>query len=276
MRHLLILSLLIGLLEITGCGASPGTAGSTEGTSDVPAFFAWDGVQNYSKLPSDYHGATLYLNPVEDGRNRFTQNAAAVQSAGGSLWYLMSGDPDNDYIDAQIKLIQQADRNSSTPIYGMAVDIEPWPQFTDQNSSDNQAAWQAWLDRLGTFRDKLHAHRYKLSVMIPFWLDTIPAAWPNNRPINYDVMDIADEVVVMDYTTDPQRFVSFAQHTLAYADQHNTSVKLAIEIIETVEDNISFYYHPEQVQTILDLNISHPSFAGFVIHTLDAYVKAQP
>jgi len=244
--------------------------------SKILSFYAWDGVVNYDKLPMTefvFGAPTLYLNPVDHGQNLFVDNAIKVIDRNGSIWLLMSGNPPDDYLDRQIDLMDEVNKYSGNSILGMAFDLEPWSQFSEQNKSENRETWKKWLDTLASYRNKLEARGYKISITIPFWLYNISEAWPNDRPLDYDVLDIADEVIIMDYTIYSDRFLIYAEHTLHYADTHKKKVKLAIEMTDIGNNGVSFYSIPDKIDRILDLNISHDSFDGFVVHTLDAYVN---
>jgi len=243
------------------------------------AFFCWNGIENYTQgvvQLRGYEKPTLYLNPVDNGSaDAFVENVENLQATGSKVWYLMSGTPDNDYLSDQVDLIANYNENHSKAIVGMVIDIEPWASFDEQNSSDNKDAWQTYLDMLTYTKDKLHAKGLSISASIPFWLDKVTEAFPNDRPINYDILDIVDEVVVMDYTVYEDRFENYADNTLTYAQDHNKQVILALEMQEIGNNKVSFATHPNDMKPFLEKTFSqYSAFKGFAIHSLDDFVDS--
>ena len=240
------------------------------------SFYAWDGISNYKKVFNhlqNYNKVTIYLNPVDNGNSdKFVSNTESVYNNGADAWSLISGNPDLGYIENQVDIIVDYNQNHNKAIKGIAFDLEPWTKFNDQNSSENRDAWQDYLNFLKDSRDILHSHGLKLSVTIPFWLNHITEAFPNGRNLNYEIVDIADETIIMDYTTFHDRFYKFAQNTLEYADtKKGKSVKIALEMTNINEKNISFYNNPENIEKFLTTDIPNSSFKGYVIHSLDAF-----
>ena len=274
-------------LFMYGCTTS-GLTSNDSSTSDSTlkniSFFAWDGIDGYEQLDSKITGydiPTIYLNPVDNSEYKFEENTQALQSYGAKVWYLMSGDGDNstyptlDYVQEQIDKIVDYNQNHTQKVIGMSFDIEPWVNFEDQNSSDNQDDWQEYLDFMSEARDMLHDNGLQISISIPFWVDRQSEAFPNDRPINYDVIDIADEVIVMTYTVFADRVEPYAKTSLEYASSHSTDIKIALEMVENnQEDNVSFYTHPEDIKDILDMDLDYSAFKGYTIHTLDAFLDS--
>ncbi len=274
----------IFLFIINGCGGN-GSNSSIENIEQENkalksiSFYAWNGVSNYKKAFNhikNYNKVTVYLNPVDHGKSdKFISNSEILNKNGADVWSLISGDPSLAYIEKQVDIIDDYNQNHIKDIKGISFDLEPWTKFTDQNSSDNRDDWQDYLDFLKDSRDILHSHGLKLSVSIPFWLNFITEAFPNGRNLNYEVVDIADETIVMDYTIFHDRFYKFAQNTLEYADdKDDKSVKIALEMGDTDEDNVSFYNNPKAIKPFLTTDIPNRSFDGYVIHTLDPFSES--
>jgi hypothetical protein len=245
------------------------------------SFFAWDGIDSYdsvaSKISNKYEIPIIYLNPVDDGKYEFVENSEYLASQGVQKeWFLMSGGddvyPKLDYVQDQADKILDYNNNHDTKIVGMAFDVEPWIYFKDQNSTKNQDDWQKYLDFMSDARDILHKNELKISIAIPFWIDRQTEAFPNNRPINYDVIDIADEIIVMTYTVYKERIEPYAKTSLDYASKHNIDIKIALEMDDIGDDNVSFYNHPNDIGEILDMPLlDYNSFKGYMIHTLDSF-----
>jgi len=293
MRRFVIHSIWFGFLVVlmSGCGSVAQNSFDDEESNETVAkiekyisFFAWDGIDGYERLDSRlgrYGNPTIYLNPVDDGEYKFAENTQILQSYNAKVWYLMSSGfssevyPSKDYIKEQIDKIVAYNQNHTQQVLGMSFDIEPWIDFEDQNSSDNKDDWQEYLDFMSEARDMLHDKGLKISISIPFWIDKQSEAFPNDRPINYDVIDIADEVIVMTYTIFADRVEPYAKTSLKYASSHSTDIKIALEMVENnQEDNVSFYTHPEDIKDILYMDLNYTTFKGYTIHTLDAFLDS--
>ncbi len=242
------------------------------------SFYAWNGVANYGVTANraiNYDNPTIYLNPVDNGANLFTVNSEVLHAQGATVWYLMSANPTLTYIQSQINLIVQYNQSHADKIMGMNFDIEPWTQFTNQNSVNNQQAWQSYLDFMTASKNMLHANNLKISISYPFWVDRQTQAFPNGRPINYEIIDIADEAVVMTYTVFADRIENYAQTSLNYAQSTNKDIKIALEMAPYPSvPNVSFYTHPKDIQTILNLKLNYATFKGYVIHDLQNFFNS--
>ena len=265
------------LFVLNGCGSSnSGSFVEKKQKESSPlkqiSFYAWDDISNYKKAFNhlqNYNKITIYLN---GNRKNFVSDAETLHKNGADVWSLISHNPNLDYIENKVDIIVDYNQKHNKNIKGIVFDIEPWAKFDDQNSSKNRDAWQDYLNFLKDSRDILHSHGLKLSVTIPFWLNHITEAFPNGRNLNYEIVDIADETIIMDYTIFHDRFYRFAQNTLEYADtKSGKSVKIALEMTKSKEKNISFYNNPKDIQQFLTTHIPNSSFTGYVIETLDAF-----
>jgi ATP-dependent Clp protease adapter protein ClpS len=277
MKYIQVILYSLLAIYIVGCG---GGSTNTTNVSKELSFWAWDGVESYesavSKLSSEYGVPTIYLNPVDHSEYRFVENSEYLASKSVKKeWFLMSGGddvyPTMEYVEEQANKILDYNNNHTTKIVGMALDVEPWIYFEDQNSTDNQDDWQEYLDFMAQARDILHQNGLKISIAIPFWIDRQTASFPNDRPINYDVIDIADEIIVMTYTVYKDRIESYAKSSLEYASSKGIDIKIALEMDKNDNDEVSFYNHPEDIKGILNMPLDYSTFKGYIIHTLDSF-----
>lgn len=241
------------------------------------SFYVWDGVEGYERLlerTDETVSVTLYLNPVDAGENRFVENTEAVQANGAKVWYLISGDPSFDYIQDQIDMIVAYNSDHAEKVEGMSFDMEPWIAFEDQNSSENQESWQAYLDFMETAKEMLHESNLSISISIPFWIGLQTEASPTGRPLDYEVIDIADETLLMTYTVFAERIEPYTHASLHYASEVGKKVKVALEMVENSDENISFYTHPEDIVPILETKLNASAFSGYVIHDLDHFIES--
>jgi len=270
------LLILVVFLFLYGCGSS--SSSTVESINKDISFFAWDGIDGYDKLSSKiyrYNKPTIYLNPVDDGVYKFEENTQLLQGQGFNVWYLMSADPTLEYVQNQVDIIVKYNKVHTQKVLGMSFDIEPWVNFEDQNSSYNQEAWQEYLDFMSEARDILHKNSLKISISIPFWIDRQTQSFPNDRAINYDIIDIADEIIVMTYTVFADRIEVYAKTSLEYASSCNKDIKIALEMVKnTQEANVSFYTHPEDIKDILYMDLNYNTFKGYTIHTLKSFLES--
>lgn len=277
-----IWSLVFFLFLINGCGSSgTDTEGKEENVRESLSFIAWDGIGVYegvhSRLHDGYTLSTLYLNPLENGENSFVANSEVLQSDGVDVWYLISAVtpyPSDEYIEEQIQIIEHYNATHTKNILGISFDVEPWITFAEQNTTQNQEAWQEYLDFLARMDEMLKEKNLQTSVMIPFWLDTISEAFVTQKPLNDEVIDRVDEVVVMAYSNQIKNILSYAQSSLSYAQEVHKKVKIAVEMVASETDSISFYENPQDIQLLLQTPVSYTSFDGYVIHTLDAFYES--
>ncbi|MDD2829698.1 MAG: spherulation-specific family 4 protein [Sulfuricurvum sp.] len=270
-----VIFLLLALF-LYGCGGG-GNNTNTEksSTTNELSFYSWNGNNGYSTVQSNFpnHTLTIYLN--QDAN--FTTNAHQMESSGAKIWMLGSDHPTRSTIDQWINQIMTYNA-SGGKIIGLSLDIEPWTAFTDQTDPANIPAWQNYLDLVTYASTTLHAHGLKLSVSLPYWLDLIATTgFPNNRAIDYSVIDLADETIIMNYTNNFADFSTNCQNALLYADSKTgKSIKLAIETVASKEPNVSFYTDPQSIHTILNTAITNRSFQGYVIHQLDTFASFSP
>jgi len=241
------------------------------------SFFVWDGISNYNSVISrlvNFDNPTIYLNPLEENNNTFIKNTQKLHSYNSNVWYLtsaISDYPSDEYLQNQINTIVNYNKNNSQDIIGMSFDFEPWIKFTDQNNSNNKNEWADYLNFMKKAKIMLKKENLNISIVIPFWLNTITEAFPNNRPINYDIIDIADEVIVMAYTTNNSSIIDYAKNSLKYAEDNNKSIKIALEILHNSNPRITFYDNPEDIKEVIYTDINYTSFNGYIIHTLDGF-----
>ncbi|MGZ5501255.1 MAG: hypothetical protein ACXWEW_08915, partial [Nitrososphaeraceae archaeon] len=208
--------------------------------------------------------------------SNFNANAYTLETNNSSVWMLVSGEPTTQMIDQWISQVIDYNANGGN-LLGLSLDMEPWNNFTDQNDPQNMEEWQVFLNFVSYTSDCLHANGLSLSISMPFWLDSINNdVFPNDRSIIYDIIDITDEVIIMDYTTNPINFVNFVDNELLYADSVNKNIKIALETADIGDNNISFYSNPEAIIPFLQTSFNNQSFDGYVIHYMDAFANLAP
>ncbi len=245
----------------------------TVSTVDL-SFYAWNGTDGYDVVSNNIsdENLTIYLNYDAN----FNENAQILEADNANIWMLVSDNPTTEMIDQWIEQIIDYN-NSGGDILGMSLDIEPWNNFLDQNDIANKDEWQEYLNLVSYTADALHANDLSLSISIPFWTDNINnEVFPNSRPIAYDIIDLADETIIMDYTTNLTNFTTFVQNELSYADSVNKEIKIAIETSDVGDNNISFYSDPQAMIPFLQTSFDNSSFAGYTIHYMDAFAALSP
>jgi hypothetical protein len=104
---------------------------------------------------------------------------------------------------------------------GLQLDIEPYllAQFSDPHD------YGRYLLAIENIKAVL-GEDARLSVVMPFWFS---AKTVHHRPLDFEVMDRADEVAVMSYRTDLDDLQDITEHTLRYGDAAGEPVWLAVE-----------------------------------------------
>lgn len=260
--------------DISG-NSGVGHSSDNYGVSTVDlSFYAWNGLTGYDTVQKNISdkNLTVYLNADSE----FNTNAQTLESDGATVWMFVSQNPTTKMIDNWINQILDYNTHGGK-ILGLSLDVEPWVNFADQNDPANKDEWQNFLDFVSYVSQSVHENNLELSISMPFWLDSINNdVFPNNRPIIYDIIDISDEVIIMDYTTNQTNFVNFASNELLYADSTGKSIKLAIETTDLGDDNLSFYNNPQAMIPFLQTSFSNQSFDGYAIHAMDTFATLNP
>jgi len=105
---------------------------------------------------------------------------------------------------------------------GVQLDIEPY--LLDGFLNDPQS-YEKYLEAHAQVKRAL-AGQARLSIVMPFWLTSQTA---RNRTVAFAAMDLADEVAIMSYRTDPEELRDLVEDQLRYADLIGLPVWLAVE-----------------------------------------------
>lgn len=105
---------------------------------------------------------------------------------------------------------------------GIQLDIEPY--LLDGFSNDPHG-FGKYLDAHAQVKRAL-AGQARLSIVMPFWLTSLPLG---NRAVAFAAIDVADEVAIMSYRTDLEELRELADDHLRYADLVGVPVWLALE-----------------------------------------------
>jgi len=238
-------------------------------TNKIYGVWAWNRLENIQKTTL-YSIKTIYLQRHNDLLdNAFRQDVQQLKN-NYTVWLLDGNNTSIDdlsFLTYNISILDNAKRENII-LQGLHLDIEPYTR-SDYTPQSMTKIWNRYLQTLTIVAHELHAKGFKLSVAIPFWLDTINI---NNRPLCDQVIDIADEVVIMTYRTEPNEFLQTAAHELAYADITHKDIYLGIELAPNQNENapkISFFGQHDKLKAVLTLDIPYHSFRGFVFHSLD-------
>ena len=286
MRYIKELVVGVGLVfGLSSCSGSASDYSQKLCWSDV-TLFAWSGIEHYSETRDRLYADakhTILLSPDYAIESKLTTDLESMIGDGIEVWLLIGANgtdayPTPEYISKYLDFAKNYNQNHTQKITGISLDIEIWTKFTDQRSPDNSSAWADYLTYIKDVKDKISADTLQLSVEVPRWLSAIGnEPFPNARPVSYDILDIVDELVIMDYTNDVEAFYSDVESDLSYADSVGKRVKLALELgtKDPQKDIVSFYANPEDMIQILIKKVTHSSFDGYAIHTLDDLYSSQ-
>ncbi|MBD3842628.1 MAG: hypothetical protein IE909_12235 [Campylobacterales bacterium] len=239
---------------------------------------------------------TVYLQ-VDDG----FMEAAELLSRNGIDVYALDGDPNYIFNDEKlminIKKVLMANQIKNI-VKGFQIDIEPHILKGFNLHKDEYIKRLIALSERINF--KLKENHMKFSIVMPFWYETV---YVDKKSAAYDLIDIADEVVLMSYRTDPNEVLKISADKLAYAQADGKKVKLGIELMpiadehhfvydandvskckdiasfpkkckeikpifefDTRGETISFYNQKDRIKDLTSKKIKYNSFNGFVYH----------
>lgn len=127
---------------------------------------------------------------------------------------------------------------------GFQVDVEPYLKKDFNVRKDYYV--RRYLAMVRELREAA-GNDIQLSFALPFWFDTLVA---EGRPLAFQVIDAADEVVIMSYRTDYQEIVESAYEELCYASTTGKPVFLGIEI-NRLPDELHLVVAREEFQNVL-------------------------
>jgi hypothetical protein len=52
------------------------------------------------------------------------------------------------------------------------------------------------------------------------------------------------------------------------------AIKIALEMEDVGNDEVSFYDYPENIKNILNMPLNYSGFNGYMIHTLDSFDRS--
>lgn len=241
------------------------------------------------------HIQTVYLQ-IDDN---FEKTAAILDKEGIDIYAL---DGDSSYIFDNRKLIHNIEKiininKTKKIVKGFQIDIEP---HTLKDFGLHKEDYLQKLIMLSESIDfKLKENGLLFSIVMPFWYDGV---YVKQKSVGYSLIDIADEVVLMSYRTDPNEVLKISADKLTYAQAKNKKVKVGIELMPiqdehhylfnkkaldkcdnisefpnnckiepfssfTINGNsISFSNQQNKLKYLINTEFPYSSFSGFVYH----------
>lgn len=226
----------------------------------------------------------------------FLKKAAAA----GVEVYALDGSP--SYVAAPEELLQRMERverysreHPEARFAGFQVDIEP---YTNRDFASRKGWYAERYVRL--IRELAKRFDLPLSVVVPFWFDTLHA---EGRSLLQAVAESADEVVVMSYRTDPRSVLEISRSALSLGEHFGKPVRLGVEFAQIPDEQhqellrctskdpgafrlgsgwwcssaeyllpgsrISYRYRMEELPSLLDTAVPFASFGGWVLHSYE-------
>jgi hypothetical protein len=228
----------------------------------------------------------------------------AKAAAAGIEVYALDGCP--GYVTApqellgRIRFVESYNKSHpEAPFAGFQTDIEP---YLNKDYSSRKAYYAtAYADLLDRIKKE---SSLKLSVVVPFWFDTVHAG---PKSLIQRVVESADEVVVMSYRTDARRVQEISRSTLSLGEQLGKPVWLGIELGRIADEEhrefdrceatspgalrlgsswwcgtnnyllpgsrISFKSRTEELPAFMQTPIPFASFRGWVLHSYEELPK---
>ncbi|HIJ95304.1 MAG TPA: hypothetical protein HPP94_06140 [Desulfuromonadales bacterium] len=167
----------------------------------------------------------VYLQ-IDDYPGRLLPFVAVAKKKGIAVWAL-DGDPEYvrhpEALLRRIRKVADLIHSTSEPNFsGFQVDIEPYLNKDFALKREQYlATYLELLDNLKKQGD------LPLSVVVPFWFDSM---YVGGTSLLQKVIEIADELVVMSYRTDPAELLAVARTELGLAEKLSKPVRLGIEL----------------------------------------------
>ena len=256
--------------------------------------WAWNPNNISSKKLEKLHLSRLYLQ-IKDGFQDSLKNTKNLEIFG------LDGSPsDINNIKKLLKDIEllKSLKKDYPNIKGFQVDIEPYllPQYNENKS----VIWRKYLTIISKLKQACQRVDLKFSVVIPYWLNHITL---NGKNVGFEVVNIADEVVLMSYKSKAKLIKEISKDFLNYAHLVGKKVKIGLELmpIENEEhtiykvqeiadciaknhfeksckilkeqnhyilrgDSISFFHNINDLKKIIKTPLNFSSFDGYVLH----------
>jgi hypothetical protein len=152
---------------------------------------------------------------------RAREQAITVFALDGSPAYI------DDYriLIEDVKKIREFNHvHPDTVFAGLQVDVEPYLK-KDFNLRKNYYV-RHYLTMAQELR-RSAGEEIKLSFALPFWFDKLVV---DEKPLSFQIIDIADEVVIMSYRTNYQELLDIASSELCYASTVGKPIFLGLEL----------------------------------------------
>lgn len=184
-------------------------------------------------------------------------------------------------------------KNMSIKFRGFQINVEP--HIMRDFNINREEYMRKYVKLIKSLQRHLRGEDMLLSIVIPFWFDEISY---EGIPLAYRVIDMADEVAIMSYRTDPEEMLSVAYNELCYAFRRGKPVYLGVEVnrlpteehflikrseAKRVKENdlpyfkkytvmperLSFFDNIDGLYEILKIMPTIGSFSGFVINSYE-------
>ena len=149
--------------------------------------------------------------------------------ARGFTIFALDGSP--EYIDNHQGLIDNLNRlkefnkiNKAAGFDGFQIDVEP---YLKKDFNLKKEYYLRMYISMAMELKHLAGEDLKISLVLPFWYDKFII---DGKRFSSQIIDIADEIVLMSYRTDYDEIVESARNELCYAGNINKPVFLGIEI----------------------------------------------
>ncbi len=163
----------------------------------------------------------------------------------------LNGSPSDIY--GYNHLIEDINNISKIPnVKGYQIDVEPY--LLKEYNQNRDKIWQKYLVMIKKLKRECHRVGLKFSVVMPFWLDSITT---QGKSVAFEVVNIADEVVLMSYRSNPKEIRNISKNILNYAQIIGKRVRIGLELMP-IEDEKHIIYEVQSIKScILSNKISN-------------------
>lgn len=219
-----------------------------------------------------------FSSKFNDFIGKSSDNGIKVEALMGSSDMALSSNYDS--FEKQINTVLDFNKNYSNRFEAVHLDIEPYT-LPDWDSHMKEYL-TSYLDNLKKIRKLIDRHNQenndtlKMVLDIPFWYYQKQFDIDGVNIID-SLFEVADELVIMNYTKNQSDFISRGISNLSVADKHpGKTMKIGMEFQPQVEDVTLYEKTPREFQQYISDSLKefskHEAFAGYAIHYLNVYV----
>jgi len=158
------------------------------------------------------------------------------------------------------------------------------PYKLSQWNEDQTAILKQWKNNMkAAYEEAKLNSSLKVSVAIPFWLDSIKTPGQDDMPFSTWLIRQFDETALLAYRDTiegPNGVIALTENELKAASEYNKDIMIGVSLENSGNDVVSF--HEEGVDDmymhldVLDKHVTQPSYVGTAIDNFQSWLRLSP